>query len=61
MAAYGTHPTITGATTLAGKRAAARAIVDPADPATDVPRRPADAADFMFGTRPPGRQRRATA
>jgi len=51
VAAYGTHPTITSQTTLAGKRRAARAIVDPVlaptDPA-DVP--PADAADFMFGT-----------
>ena len=56
VAAYGKHPSITSATTLAGKRAAARAIVDPtpADPTAtppitaDVP--PADAADFMFGT-----------
>jgi Ca2+-binding RTX toxin-like protein len=46
VAAYGTHPTITSATTVAGKRAAARAIVDPLP--TDV--QPADAADFMFGT-----------
>ena len=46
VAAYGLHPTITGATTLAGKRAAARAIVDPLS--GDVP--PADAADFMFST-----------
>jgi Ca2+-binding RTX toxin-like protein len=44
VAAYGLHPTITGATTLAGKRAAAKAIVDPANPADA----PADAADFMF-------------
>ena len=56
VAAYGQHPSITGATTLADKRAAARAIVDPSpgDPTAtppitaDVP--PADAADFMFGT-----------
>ena len=59
VAAYGTHPTIrdsgpdgilggAGAaddvTTIAAKRAAARAIVDPLP--TDVP--PADAAEFMF-------------
>ena len=48
VAAYGKHPTITGATTLAGKRAAAKLIVDPADPTN--PAIPADAADFMFGT-----------
>jgi Ca2+-binding RTX toxin-like protein len=46
VAAYGTHPTITSATTLLGKRLAARAIVDPLP--TDVV--PADAASFMFGT-----------
>ncbi|GAA4093679.1 peroxidase family protein [Nocardioides kongjuensis] len=46
VAAYGKHPTITGATTLAAKRAAARAIVDPQ--AGDVP--PDDASDFMFST-----------
>ncbi len=45
VAAYGKHPTILGATTLAAKRAAARAIVDPQP--GDVP--PADAADFMLG------------
>ncbi len=54
VAAYGLHPTITGATTLAAKRAAARAIVDPLP--SDVP--PLDAADFMFSTgayaTPPG-------
>ncbi|HEX3089877.1 MAG TPA: peroxidase family protein, partial [Ilumatobacteraceae bacterium] len=44
IAAYGTHPTITGATTLTAKRDAARAIVDPQ--LGDVP--PPDAADFMF-------------
>ena len=46
VAAYGTHPSITSATTLVAKRNAARAIVNPL--ATDVP--PADAADFMFST-----------
>ncbi|WP_369793480.1 peroxidase family protein, partial [Terrabacter sp. Root85] len=46
VAAYGLHPSITGATTAAAKRAAARAIVNPA--VGDVP--PADAGDFMFGT-----------
>ena len=45
VAAYGRHPTILVATTLAAKRAAARAIVDPQP--GDVP--PADAADFMLG------------
>ncbi|MDX6540640.1 MAG: hypothetical protein QOI71_2250, partial [Gaiellales bacterium] len=56
VAAYGTHPTIRDSgpdgilgngddvTTIAAKRAAARAIVDPQ--AGDTP--PADAADFMF-------------
>jgi hypothetical protein len=49
VAAYGTHPSITSQTTLAGKRAAAKAIVDPtAAPATDPADIPADAADFMF-------------
>ena len=43
VAAYGTHPTITAATTLTDKRAAARAIVNPL--VTDV--MPADAPDFM--------------
>jgi Ca2+-binding RTX toxin-like protein len=46
VAAYGLHPSITGATTLVAKRNAARAIVAPA--AGDVA--PVDAADFMFGT-----------
>jgi Ca2+-binding RTX toxin-like protein len=44
VAAYGTHGSITSATTLKAKRDAARAIVNPL--ATDVA--PADAADFMF-------------
>jgi Ca2+-binding RTX toxin-like protein len=62
VASYGTHPTITNATTLKGKRDAARAIVDPRPvqpgpdgvlgTADDIPAdvQPADAADFMFGT-----------
>ncbi|MDT7579588.1 MAG: hypothetical protein QOK35_852, partial [Pseudonocardiales bacterium] len=68
VAAYGQHPTIRDSgpdgvpgngddvTTAAAKRAAARAIVDPApgDPAATPPVpadvQPADAADFMFGT-----------
>jgi len=51
VAAYGTHPSITGASTLAGKRAAARAIVDPESaPATDPGDIPEDAAEFMFST-----------
>ncbi|HET7399472.1 MAG TPA: fibronectin type III domain-containing protein [Intrasporangium sp.] len=50
VAAYGQHPTITEATTVAAKRAAAKAIVDPsAAPATDPALIPADAADFLFG------------
>ena len=48
VAAYGLHPSITSQTTLAGKRAAAKAIVDPA-PADTTPI-PGDAAEFMFGT-----------
>jgi hypothetical protein len=48
IAAYGTHPTITAETTMAGKRAAAKRIVDPADPSD--PLIPLDAADFMFST-----------
>ncbi len=60
VAAYGQHPTITGATTLEAKRDAARAIVDPRPVSAgpdgilgtpdDVPAdvQPADAADFMF-------------
>ncbi len=51
VAAYGTHPSITGESTLAGKRAAAKAIVDPESaPATDPGDIPEDAADFMFST-----------
>ena len=46
VAAYGRHPSITSATTLAGKREAARLIVDPA--AGDVA--PDDAADFLGST-----------
>ena len=49
VAAYGTHPTITAETTLAGKRAAAVLLVDPpigTDPSTI----PADAFDFLNGT-----------
>ncbi|WP_461187535.1 peroxidase family protein [Arthrobacter sp. Z4-13] len=48
VAAYGKHPTITQASTLAAKRAAARAIVNPDTIAGDVP--PEDAAAFMNGT-----------
>ncbi len=48
VAAYGHHPTITAESTTAGKRAKARAIVDPI--AGDVV--PADAAQFMFSTGP---------
>ena len=45
VAAYGTHPTITSATTLVAKRDAARAIVAPlaTDPVI------ADRSDFLFG------------
>src|SRR3954453_2764930 len=46
VAAYGTHPTITSVSTIDGKRAAARAIVNPlpTDPVI------ADRNDFMFST-----------
>src|SRR5215510_7828780 len=44
LAAYGTHETITGATTLAGKRAAAAAIV------FGGPGAPADRLDFLNST-----------
>lgn len=44
VAAYGQHPTITSETTLAGKRAAAKQIVNPVLGDTTVP---ADASDFM--------------
>jgi hypothetical protein len=46
VAAYGQHPTITAATTLAGKRAAAKAIVNPVLGAPVL----ADAAEFMNST-----------
>jgi Ca2+-binding RTX toxin-like protein len=45
VAAYGTHPTITAATTLADKRAAAQAIIDTMNTNPD-------ARAFMFGTIP---------
>jgi hypothetical protein len=45
VAAYGEHPSITAESTIAGKREAARIIVDPQS--TDTP--PADAAEFMDG------------
>lgn len=48
VAAYGLHPTVTGATTLKAKRNAAREIVNPNVAAGDAP--PADAADFMNST-----------
>ena len=47
VAAYGKHPTVTGETTLAGKREAARLLVDPTA-GVDLP--PADAADFLNST-----------
>ena len=50
VAAYGQHPSILAETTIEGKRAEARAIVDPL--VTDVV--PPDAAAFMFGTVYPG-------
>jgi len=48
VAAYGLHPTITGETTMAGKRTAARKIVSPDPLLGDVA--PADAAAFMNST-----------
>lgn len=47
VAAYGTYPSITGAATLADKRAAAKAIVDPGPGATPPT---ADMMDFMNST-----------
>ncbi|CAB4889650.1 unannotated protein [freshwater metagenome] len=44
VAAYGTHPTITSAVTVADKRAAAEMLVN------DQIGSPADRADFMFGS-----------
>jgi hypothetical protein len=44
VAAYGQHPSVLAATTLADKRAAAKLLVDPG--LTDIP--PADAFDFLF-------------
>ncbi len=49
VAAYGTYPTITSETTLAGKRAAAKAIVDPGTLATPPT---ADMSDFMNSAGP---------
>ncbi|WP_295694744.1 peroxidase family protein [Lapillicoccus sp.] len=46
VAAYGRHPSILAATTVAAKRDAARAIVSPGPSDTS----PSDAADFMLGT-----------
>ncbi len=46
VAAYGRHPSVLAATTVAAKRDAARAIVDPGP--SDLP--VADANDFMTGT-----------
>src|SRR4029078_2640572 len=45
VATYGTHPSITGAATLAAKRTAAQLLVD-----TSAAGRPADANDFLFST-----------
>src|SRR3954451_24476724 len=47
VASYGTHTSITSATTLAAKRAAALLLVNPPTGAVGVP---ADAQDFMFHT-----------
>ncbi len=48
VAAYGRHPSVISETTIAGKREAARLIVDPDLPGGDLP--PVDAADFMGST-----------
>jgi Ca2+-binding RTX toxin-like protein len=48
VAAYGTHPSITSQTSIAGKRAAATLLVNPTNPVD--PAIPADAADFVLGT-----------
>ncbi len=50
VAAYGQHSSITSESTLAGKRAAAKAIVDPAPGGDPLHPTPGDAADFMFST-----------
>ena len=51
VAAYGQHPSITSATTLADKRAAAgRSSTRPTRWTPPIPDVPCDAADFMFGT-----------
>ncbi len=51
VAAYGTHPTITSQTSLADRRAAAKAIIDPSSGTpTDPADIPEDAADFMYGS-----------
>jgi Ca2+-binding RTX toxin-like protein len=53
VAAYGTHPKITGQSTLAGKRRAAQSIVDPiAGPVDLIDQPPADRNQFMFSTAP---------
>ncbi|MCW2866146.1 MAG: heme peroxidase, partial [Marmoricola sp.] len=50
VAAYGLHPKIMAETTLAGKRRAAKSIVDPiTSPTEAIDAAPADAADFMYG------------
>ena len=49
VAAYGKHPTILAQTTIAGKREAARLIVNPISPA-DLLASPSDSADFMSST-----------
>jgi Ca2+-binding RTX toxin-like protein len=48
VAAYGTHPSITGQSTIAGKRAAATLLVNPTNPVD--PAIPGDANDFMLST-----------
>ncbi len=51
VAAYGTHPTLTSETTIAGKRAAAQALVDAGDPFLDLPASESglDGVDFWVG------------
>ncbi|GAA1914407.1 hypothetical protein GCM10009737_14690 [Nocardioides lentus] len=51
VAAYGRHPSILAASSVSGRRTAAKALVDPtAEPTTDPTAVPADAAAFLFGT-----------
>jgi Ca2+-binding RTX toxin-like protein len=51
VAAYGKHPSITGESTIGGKRNAAKALADPLHAPAGFPV-PGDAADFMYSNGP---------